>query len=339
MKEISIRPNEAGQRLDKFLGKYMNSAPKSFFYKMMRKKNITLNGKKAAGNEILREGDRIRLFLSDETIEHFSGQNHAADIQYPVCPLDILYEDPHVVFINKPVGMLSQKADAKDVSLVEYLIGYLLESGQLKEEDLRTFRPSVCNRLDRNTSGIVAAGKTLAGLQELSERFRERTLNKYYLCLVKGRVSQPERMTGMLSKDPSSNKVEVLPDDPNPSQNTDRNKGRNLDRLSRIETEYRPVSSNGRLTLLEVHLITGKTHQIRAHLASKGHPLIGDYKYGDRKLNDRFRSQYGLCSQLLHSARLWFPQTDGVLRPLAGQEITAPLPPLFEKICREEGVV
>lgn len=367
MKEINIRPNEAGQRLDKFLGKYMNSAPKSFFYKMMRKKNITLNGKKAAGNEILQEGDRIKLFLSDETIENFSNQSQTAVIRYPVCKLDILYEDAHVIFINKPVGMLSQKADAKDISLVEYLVGYLLESGQITEEDLRTFRPSVCNRLDRNTSGIVAAGKTLAGLQELSERFRDRTLNKYYLCLVKGCVSRPGRITGWLSKDAASNKVEILPEDgaanqnrpypddrpggdkeknlnetPDCRQGSERNNGRNKDQnrdsYSRIETEYRPISSNGRCTLLEIHLITGKTHQIRAHLAAQGHPLIGDYKYGDRKINDCFRSRYGLRSQLLHSARLWFPKADGVLSPLAGQEIKAPLPPLFDRICREEGV-
>lgn len=333
MREIIIRSNDSGQRLDKFLGKYMRNAPKSFFYKMMRKKNITWNNKKASGKEILCEGDRIKLFLSDETIDKFTDHRQIQSGQYPVCSLDILYEDQHVIFINKPVGMLSQKANAKDPSLVEYLIGYLLHSGQMREEDLRTFRPSVCNRLDRNTSGIVAAGKTLAGLQELSERFRDRSLNKYYFCLVKGCVSNAGRITGWLSKDASSNKVDVQStEDSDPVSLKD-------DGYARIETEYRPVSSNKELTLLEIHLITGKTHQIRAHLASKGHPLIGDYKYGDPSYNDHFRRKYGLRSQLLHSARLWFPDSDGVLKPLAGREILAPLPELFETICREEGVL
>ena len=177
MKELCIGSNEAGQRLDKFLGKYMDQAPKSFLYKMLRKKNITLNGKKALGNEILSAGDTVKLFLSDETVSKFS-RSRTQETYKPKSrgqgtKLDILYEDEHTIFINKPAGMLSQKAAPGDVSLVEHLIAYLLESGQITEEELRTFRPSVCNRLDRNTSGIVAAGKTLAALQELRAMFRE----------------------------------------------------------------------------------------------------------------------------------------------------------------------
>lgn len=323
MKEIRIGENESGQRLDKFLLKYMNRAPKSFLYKMMRKKNITLNGKKAQGNEQLKKGDTVKLFLSEETIEKFSEkQDYAGNAE---AELDILYEDKHTIFINKPVGMLSQKAGQKDASLVEHLIAYLLKTGQIRPDELASFRPSVCNRLDRNTSGIVAAGKTLTALQELSRMFRERTIRKYYLCLVAGTVTEKKRISGWLSKDEKTNKVAVrsAPD------------GESVP----IETEYRPVRSRDETTLLEVHLITGKTHQIRAHLASEGHPIIGDYKYGSRAVNESFRKEYGLTSQLLHARRLCFPECGGTLAYLSGREIEAPVPPLFEKISRDRGVM
>ena len=180
MRELVISKYEAGQRFDKFLAKYMELAPKSFFYKMMRKKNITLNGKKAAGNEKLEEGDTVKLFLSEETIEGFREKKKRA--VHTGAKLDILYEDEQVMLINKPAGMLSQKAEKGDISMVEHLISHLLDTGEVTEEMLKTFRPSRWNRLDRNTSGIVAAGKTLQGLQMLSGLFKERTLHKYYLC-------------------------------------------------------------------------------------------------------------------------------------------------------------
>lgn len=327
MKEIRIGENESGQRLDKFLLKYMSRAPKSFIYKMLRKKNITLNGKKAQGNEQLRQGDAVKLFLSDDTIGKFSETRTAG---YAETELDILYEDKHTIFINKPAGMLSQKAAAEDVSLVEHLIAYLLKTGQISEEALATFRPSVCNRLDRNTSGIVAAGKSLAALQQLSAMFRERSLKKYYLCLVHGRVTEARRISGFLSKDERTNRVRVQRAGERRSPQKEE---------ARIETEYRPLRSGDGVTLLEVHLITGKTHQIRAHLSAEGHPIIGDYKYGMRSVNDSFKREYGLSTQLLHSCRLCFPECTGALSELSGREITAPVPDLFRRICREKGVM
>lgn len=327
MKEIRIGENESGQRLDKFLLKYMSRAPKSFIYKMLRKKNITLNGKKAQGNEQLRQGDAVKLFLSDDTIGKFSETRTAG---YAETELDILYEDKHTILINKPAGMLSQKAAAEDVSLVEHLIAYLLKTGQISEEALATFRPSVCNRLDRNTSGIVAAGKSLAALQQLSAMFRERSLKKYYLCLVHGRVTEARRISGFLSKDERTNRVRVQRAGERRSPQKEE---------ARIETEYRPLRSGDGVTLLEVHLITGKTHQIRAHLAAEGHPIIGDYKYGMRSVNDSFKREYGLSTQLLHSCRLCFPECTGALSELSGREITAPVPDLFRRICREKGVM
>lgn len=342
MRELTINKNEAGQRLDKFLGKYMDQAPKSFFYKMLRKKNITLNGKKAAGNEMLTQGDVVKLFLADDTIDKFSStpafsKVAAADHndltargEKPFCSeigrsLGILYEDEQTLFLNKPVGMLSQKAAPQDVSVVEHLIAYLLESGQITTEELRTFHPAVCNRLDRNTSGIIAAGKTLAALQQLSEMFRDRSMKKYYLALVKGTVKENQRISGFLKKDSRTNQVQILKNE--------------VPGASAIETEYRVMKQANGVTLLEVHLITGKTHQIRAHLASIGHPIIGDYKYGNCTINEQFKKEYHLSSQLLHAWRLCVPSCEGELNALSGKEIQAPLPKLFLKICKDRGVI
>ncbi len=318
MQEIIVAANEAGQRLDKMLAKYLNEAPKSFLYKMLRKKNIVLNGKKASGNEKLAVGDSVKLFLADETIAKFSRVNAV----HTNASLDIIYEDKNVLLINKPVGMLSQKAEACDESLVEHIISYLLDTKQLTEEELRKFRPSICNRLDRNTSGIVAAGKSLVGLQTMGELFQNRSLRKYYRCLVAGEVKQPQQVSGYLVKDEKTNKVSV-------------SKAAKEDSLP-IETEYEPLWSNGTYTLLEVHLITGRTHQIRAHLASIGYPIIGDYKYGNRKRNDRLKEQYGLENQLLHAYRLEMPTCTGEFSNLSGKQFTAPLPKLFQTILKAE---
>lgn len=320
MKEFQIRDNEAGQRFDKYLSKLLRNAPKSFFYKMLRKKNITLNGKKATGNEKLEAGDQVKLFLSDETFDKFSQQDKAARA---VTTLDVLYEDADVLLINKPAGMLSQQDDTKEPSMVEYVIGYLLEKGELTEEDLWTFRPSVCNRLDKNTSGIIAAGKSLVGLQELSELFHDRTVHKEYLCIVKGVLHEKKHIKGYLYKDTKQNKVAIYKQKQKEAQP--------------IETVYEPLDDNGEVTLLKVGLITGRTHQIRAHLASEGHPLAGDTKYGQDAFNRRYREKYQLKHQLLHAFRLSFPDgMEGRLSDLSGKCFRAPLPAQFERIIKEE---
>lgn len=320
MKEFQIRDNEAGQRFDKYLSKLLRNAPKSFFYKMLRKKNITLNGKKATGNEKLEAGDQVKLFLSDETFDKFSQQDKAARA---VTTLDVLYEDADVLLINKPAGMLSQPDDTKEPSMVEYVIGYLLEKGELTEEDLWTFRPSVCNRLDKNTSGIIAAGKSLVGLQELSELFHDRTVHKEYLCIVKGVLHEKKHIKGYLYKDTKQNKVAIYKQKQKEAQP--------------IETVYEPLEDNGEVTLLKVGLITGRTHQIRAHLASEGHPLAGDTKYGQDAFNRRYREKYQLKHQLLHAFRLSFPDgMEGRLSDLSGKCFRVPLPAQFERIIKEE---
>ena len=232
--------------------------------------------------------------------------------------LNIIYEDEHVVLINKPSGMLSQKAKEQDESLVEYLIDHLLDSGKLTKEDLRSFRPSVCNRLDRNTSGLVAAGCSLAGLQKLSAMFKDRSLHKYYLCVVSGSVREKKRIEGFLKKDEKTNQVTI-------SQ-------RELPDSAPICTEYEPLMETGSYTLLKVTLITGRTHQIRAHLASIGHPIVGDMKYGNPKVNDEAKRQYHIRSQMLHSWKLVFPQMEEPLAYLSGKSFTAPLPGEFTRV-------
>lgn len=329
MREIVIEKNEAGQRLDKFLAKYMNEASKSFFYKMMRKKNITLNGKKCEGNEKLAEGDVVKLFLAEDTIEKFS----SVQVQeVKKVDLDILYEDDEIILVNKPAGMLSQKAKETDESLVEYLIDYLLGSGRLTESGLRAFRPSVCNRLDRNTSGIVAAGKSLAGLQMLSCVFKDRSIHKYYQCLVSGVIRDVKTVDGWLLKDEKKNQVRILTE-----AEAKRFGGRDGDEEpKRIQTKYEPIATDGRFTLLKVTLLTGRSHQIRAHLASLGHPIVGDSKYGGvSKVNPSGRT---VKYQLLHSYRLEFPKLAEPFAYLSGRVFEAPMPGYFCSVLKETGI-
>lgn len=318
MQSLIVSNNEAGQRLDKLLSKYLNLAGKSFLYKMMRKKNITLNGKKCDGSEKLLSGDEIKLFLSEETISKFS-EVKIPDVKK--IKLDIIYEDQHILLVNKPSGMLSQKAKESDESLVEYLIDYMISSGQLSTEQLKSFRPSICNRLDRNTSGLVVGGKSLAGLQIMSEIFKDRSIHKYYNCVVKGEVLKRQMITGFLIKDEASNQVTVH---------------KNLVPGSvPITTEYEPIQSYGGYTLLKVTLITGRTHQIRAHLSSIGHPIVGDHKYGDSKVNEEAKKLYRINSQMLHSFQVVFPELKEPLAYLSGKSFQAPLPKTFTKICKD----
>lgn len=322
MQKVTIGQNESGQRLDKFLAKYLKQAPKSFLYKMLRKKNITLNEKKAEGSEKLENGDIVTFWLSDETLAKFRGGESSADYTKLSFP-EIVFENRDIIIMNKPAGLLSQKSTPDDVSINEMMIAYLLDSGAISESSLQTFRPSICNRLDRNTSGLITGGKTLEGLQLLSDAFREHSIQKYYFCLVKGKISQKAFIRGYLQKDEKANKVSISAQ---PSRNSDF-----------IETEYEPVETNGSLTLLKVRLITGRTHQIRAHLASIGCPVIGDPKYGDNTVNEYFRKKYRLRHQLLHAGILQMPELSKAFPALSGMIFTAQLPSAFSQILHREG--
>lgn len=316
MKELWIGKNEAGQRMDKLLAKVLNQASVGFLYKMLRKKNITLNDKKATGKEWLNEGDCIRIYLSDETYAKFHQTKNSVGLQktrqYSLTDKEILYQDEHILILNKPAGVLSQKAKPEDDSMNEAVLRYLLEQKWLSEQQLETFRPSVCNRLDRNTSGILLAGVSLAGSQMLSELLRNRTLDKYYLALVDGVMKEPMEVSAYLKKKEAGNQV-LVSDTP-------------ISGAASIITQYRPLYFNDSCTLLEVKLVTGKTHQIRAHLAYLGHPILGDAKYGNPERNREYRRRYGLQNQFLHAYRMVFPKLDSPFTAVSEMEITAPLP-------------
>lgn len=308
MQQFEIKENEAGQRFDKYLHKLLPGAPASFFYKMLRKKNITLNGKKAEGKEKLSVGDKISLFLSDETIDGFRetcNSNEYTDAYHMLKNVRIIYENQQLALVHKPVGILSQKAKQEDISVNEWFIGYMLSKRQITNEDLQTYKPAICNRLDRNTSGIIICAKTLAASQELSRLIAERKIRKFYRLFVKGKVKEAGLLDGYLIKDRDKNKVRIIP-----ARESDTVILTQDEKASYIQTRYEPIQTLSDMTYLEVELMTGKTHQIRAHLAFLGHPLLGDYKYGDKAFNEHYQKLYGIKSQLLHAYRLEFPDNE-----------------------------
>ena len=341
MKSITVSEKEEGIQLIKLLSKNLSKAPQSFFYKMLRKKNITLNGKKAEGKEKLNSGDEICLYMADDTIQLFggevllrSGENQTyAKGEIKSGPISerqqknlndntkrirfsVIYEDKDYLIVNKPAGVLTQKAAPEDYSLNEMAIDYLISNHSITEEELRTVKPSVCNRLDRNTSGIVAIGKTIHGLQVLSRAFKERTIQKYYECIVFGTLSGTGVLEGYLKKDDTANMVTVLSAEEyacvaNPKE------------YEYIKTLYQQMESRNGFTFLRIELITGKTHQIRAHLASIGHPLVGDRKYSGKEQAKISKERFGLKHQLLHAKCLVFPEEN--------KTFEAPTPEIFQK--------
>lgn len=332
MRQIIIGPNEAGQRLDKYLHKYMKDAPFSFFYKMMRKKNIVLNGQKCAGNEMLSLGDEVKLFFAEETFSAFGADAKQADKietgEYTKAyqtfgKLPVLFENSHILAVSKEAGILSQKAKPSDLSLNEWLIGYLLAEGRLQPKELLTFKPSVCNRLDRNTSGLVLCGKSLEGSQFLTGIIRSRELRKFYRLYVTGKMTKAETLSAWLVKDERSNQVKILKQEV---------KGAELIKTGFFPLKSFEVPQIGIITYAEAELFTGKTHQIRAHFASEGHPLLGDFKYGTKAVNAACKS-YGINSQMLHAYRVEFPaHLPEAFAELEGLTITAPLPKEFEAL-------
>ncbi len=325
MYQFKINDNEAGQRFDKYLHKLLPKAPTSFFYKMLRKKNIVLNGKRAEGKEKLSIGDTVSLFLSEETFQGFQNETDTdmyTEAYNRLKGVTILFENEHMMLLNKPVGVLSQKAKDTDYSVNEWLIGYLLNKQTIDAASLSTYKPSICNRLDRNTSGIVICAKTLAASQELNRLIASREVHKFYRLFVKGLIKEEITLDGFLLKDNDSNRVTVM-------SNNQYNKS--TEKASTIQTRYYPIQNLQEISYIEVELITGKTHQIRAHMASVGHPLLGDYKYGDKTFNDKYQKKYGIKNQLLHAYRLEFPQND-LLLPDGNKSFIAKEPAIFGKL-------
>lgn len=314
MNDILISENEANQRLDKFLLKYMNKSTKSFIYKMLRKKRIKLNGKKAGGSEILCPGDNIKMYLSDETIDSFMEETQ---IKRKAGKLDIVFEDDNILVCNKKAGILSQPEKREDEDTVIYrLLKYLNETGQYIPAKESVFTPAICNRLDRNTSGLILCGKNLQALQALNESIRNHNIDKYYISIVDGKIEGKIILTGKLIKDSSANMAYI---------STYEEDGKY------IQTEIEPIQYVNGFTVIKIKLVTGKTHQIRVHMKSIGHPVLGDRKYGDERLNKFLKKDYNISNQLLHAYEVVFNENKGFLGYLHNKSIVSPMPSWYNK--------
>lgn len=306
MKEIRVTQNEAQQRMDRFLKKYISEASTGFIYKMLRKKRIKLNGAKVTPNTMLKVGDVIQMYLSEDTIENFKGHYQTVMAEGTI---DVVYEDENLLLVNKPKGLLVHgDSREKNDTLINRVYYYLNQKGIFNPLEENTFSPACCNRLDRNTSGIVIVAKNYPSLQAINAMMKENKIKKKYLALVRGKVLQEKELKGYLFKDTKSNKVKVL---------FQEQKGARF-----IHTKYKPLKYYQGFSLLEIDLITGRSHQIRAHLASEGFPIVGDYKYGNLQVNKEFPQ---LDSQFLHAYLIKFTNCSKDLSYLEGKSFIADL--------------
>ncbi len=303
MKEFIINENDSSQRLDKFIEKATVGFPKSLIYKSLRTKKIKVNRKRAEPNYILCTGDIVHMFIKDE----FFAFGDADDFFKSITPkIDVIYEDKDLLLVNKRSGMscIPDKNEDRD-TLANHIKAYLYRSGEYDPIKENSFAPALCNRIDKNTCGIVIAAKNAETLRSMNYKIKNRLITKKYLCIVHG-VPSPAKATlsGYLLKDSSTNTVKVFDKKPK------------FGDAKEIKTVYKVISSKNNLSLCEVELLTGRTHQIRAHMASIGHPLLGDGKYGvnreDRKLGFKYQA---LCSYLtvidgitysIDPSRIWF---------------------------------
>ncbi len=304
MRNTIIRKNDAEQRLDKYLTKAFPNLPVSLMYKCIRTKKIKVNRKRTEQNAILKEGDTIQLFVPEE----FLSSEPSRQVRHALT-LDIVYEDDNILLLNKPAGVLCHSDEKKEETLIDAVQYYLTQNGEYDPANEASFSPALCNRIDRNTCGIVIAAKNAQSLREMNEAIRERNVEKRYLCVVHGNMKYKKgKVKNYLLKDSRNNIVRVYAF-PVPGGLT-------------AETEYEVLDSKPGFDLLEIRLITGRTHQIRAQMADLGHPLLGDGKYGinktDRKNGYRFQA---LCS---YKVRFSFPITSP-LSYLSGKEFSLPL--------------
>ncbi|MCQ2463367.1 MAG: RluA family pseudouridine synthase [Clostridia bacterium] len=286
MKSFTINKNDSGQRMDKYLTKSFPNLPKSLMYKYIRLKRIKLNGKRTEISTRLNEGDLVELYINDEFL--VKGEAHY-DFMSASKSIDVVYEDDNIMLLNKKAGLLCHPDDSEYIdTLIGRIKRYLYEKGEYDPDAEESFTPALANRIDRNTAGIVIAAKNAQALRELNLIIKERMLDKYYLCVAHGKMPKKhELLEGYLFKDEKKNMVTVS--------------GKFKEGSKQIRTEYTVLDYDGKLSLLEIKLLTGRTHQIRAHLACIGHPLLGDGKYGSNELNKEtgYKKQC-LCSYKLH---------------------------------------
>lgn len=291
MFKITITENEAGQRLDRFLKKYFNNATLGVIYKIIRK-DVKVNGKRAGENTMLLAGDELAIYVSDETAANLRKEKTRVKVKKQ---FRVAYEDEDILVVEKPFGLLTHgDRTEKKNHLANQVIDYLIEKGDYNPRTEKTFVPAPANRLDRNTTGLVIFGKNAAALQELNRLIREKDkIHKLYLTIAAGKIQKPIRLRSKMTKDAGRNMISVLDEQ---------------EQGKLMETIVRPLQTanfKGRdYTLVEVEILTGRTHQIRAHLAKAGYPIIGDVKYGDKKVNAIIEKEFGLTTQLLHAYKL-----------------------------------
>lgn len=302
MKEFTINANDAEQRLDKFVAKAVPKLPQSMMYKAIRNKRIKINGKRGEISARLKQGDVVQMYINDEFFD-VSAENGFLSAP-PV--LNIVYEDKNILLVDKKNGLVVHE-DNENTSdtLINRIKHYLYGKGEYDPESENSFAPALCNRLDRNTGGIVIAAKNAESLRVLNQKIKDRELEKLYLCITVGTPPKKrDKLTAYLEKNPADNTVKV----------TDRKTSSN----KTIVTEYTVLKTNGKLSLAEIKLDTGRTHQIRAHMAYIGCPLLGDGKYGINRIN----KEYKVKTQALYSYKLKFAFTSdaGCLEYLNGRE-------------------
>ncbi len=311
MKEIKINENDNDQRLDRFLVKFFPNATKSFLMKMLRKKNIVLNGKKASGEERVFTGDVLKVFFSDETFDKFTQKEKKYNPN--IIDLKIVYEDENIAIIDKDEGLLSHATkEGFEKNVVDSFIKYLIDKNEFSPRSENTFRPALANRLDRNTKGLLIGCKNYEALKEMTRLIKERKINKYYKTIVKGRFDVDETFEVSYEKNERKNMMKLSDDG------------------SEMITHFKAIYMKNNFTELEVLLLTGKTHQIRFHLKTLKHPIVGDRKYGDAATNAKLASL--INNQLLYSYKISFPELDGFFSYLSNKEFYANAWKTYEKV-------